>query len=65
MSELLLKAQRHLEGTAVHPDVLADHEDALVAAHLGAQPVGDRLEVGQLGHATYLWWGVSRSSGVA
>ena len=61
--ELLLKAERHLERAAVDADVLADHEDALVAPHLGAQPVGDRLEVGQLGH--YLWWGVSRSSGVA
>src|SRR5262249_43155536 len=61
--KLLLEPERHLEGAAVHADVLADHEDALVAAHLGAQPVGDRLQVGELGH--YLWCGVSRSSGVA
>ena len=54
VSELLLKAERHLERAAVHPHVLADHEDALVAPHLRAQPVGDRLQVGQLGHATYL-----------
>ena len=63
VAELLLEAERDLERAAVHADVLADHEHALVAAHLGAQPVGDRLEVRQLGH--YLWCGVSRSSGVA
>ena len=62
-AELLLEAEGDLERAAVHADVLADHEDALVAAHLEAEPVGDRLEVGQLGH--YLWCGVSRSSGVA
>ena len=54
--ELLLEAERDLEGAAVDADVLADHEDALVAPHLGAQPVGDRLQVGQLGHG-YLWCG--------
>src|SRR5262249_30331522 len=52
-----------LKGPAVDAHVLADDEDALVAPHLGAQPVGDRLEVRELGH--YLWCGVSRSSGVA
>src|SRR2546428_3974967 len=62
-AELLLEAERHLEGAAVDADVLADHEDALVAAHLLAEAVGDRLEIRFLGH--YLWWGVSRSSGVA
>ena len=62
-AELLLEAQRHLERAAVHADVLADHEDALVAAHLLAEPVADRLKVGLLRH--YLWCGVSRSSGVA
>src|SRR6266540_7057655 len=61
--ELLLEAERHLEGAAVDADVLADHEDALVTAHLRAEPVADRLEIGELGH--YLWCGVSRSSGVA
>jgi hypothetical protein len=63
VAELLLEAERDLEGAPVHPDVLSDHEDALVAPHLGAEAVGDRLEVGELGH--YLWCGVSRSSGVA
>ncbi len=53
LPELLLEAERDLEGAAVDADVLADHEDALVAPHLGAQPVGDRLQVRQLGH--YLW----------
>ena len=48
--ELLLEAERDLEGAAVDADVLADHEDALVAPHLGAQPVGDRLQVRELGH---------------
>ena len=62
-AELLLEAERDLEGAAVHADVLADDEDALVAPHLLAETVGDRLEVGQLGH--YLWCGVSSSSGVA
>jgi hypothetical protein len=42
-AELLLKAERDLEGAAVDADVLADHEDALVAAHLLAEAVGDRL----------------------
>src|SRR3712207_7485758 len=32
--ELLLKAERHLERAAVDADVLADDEDAIVAAHL-------------------------------
>ena len=63
--ELLLEALRDLERAAVDADVLADHEDALVAPHLLPEPVRDRLEVGQLGHAVYLWCGVSRSSGVA
>src|SRR5207248_8720061 len=62
-AELLLEAERDLEGTAVDADVLADHEHALVAAHLLAEAVGDRLQVGLLGH--YLWCGVSRSSGEA
>src|SRR5205814_533781 len=62
-AELLLEAERHLERAAVDAHVLADHEDALVAAHLLAEAVADRLEVGLLGH--YLWCGVSRSSGVA
>ena len=53
VSEFFLEAQRHLERAAVHADVLADHEDTLVAPHLGAQPVADRLEVRELGH--YLW----------
>ena len=49
-AELLLEAERHLEGAAVDADVLADHEHALVAPHLLPEPVGDRLEVGLLGH---------------
>ncbi len=57
------KPERDLEGAAVDADVLAEHEHALVAAHLLPEPVADRLEIGLLGH--YLWWGVSRSSGVA
>src|SRR5206468_7146551 len=61
--ELLLEAERDLERAAVDADVLADHEDALVAPHLLAEAVADRLEVRPFGH--YLWWGVSRSSGVA
>src|SRR4051794_25241865 len=63
-AELLLEAERDLEGAAVDADVLADHEHALVAAHLLAEAVRDRLQVGHLGHG-YLWCGVSRSSGVA
>ena len=63
-AELVLEALRHLEGAAVDADVLADHVDALVAAHLQPEPVRDRLEVGHAsGH--YLWCGVSRSSGEA
>src|SRR5204863_868574 len=62
-AELLLEAERHLERAAVDAHVLADHEHALVPAHLLAEAVADRLEVGLLGH--YLWGGVSRSSGVA
>src|SRR5205823_5888255 len=61
--ELLLEAERDLERSAVDADVLADHEDALVAPHLLTEAVADRLQVGLLGH--YLWCGVSRSSGVA
>ena len=49
-AELLLEARRDLESAAVHADVLADHEDALVAAHLLAETFGDRLEVCPLGH---------------
>src|SRR6266545_2784727 len=65
-AEFLLEAERHLERAAVDPDVLADQEDALVTAHLGAERVADRLQVCQFGHrAIYLWCGVSRSSGVA
>src|SRR6476646_7554990 len=52
--ELLLEPERDLEGTAVDADVLADQEDALVAPHLRAEPVGDRLQVRELGHC-YLW----------
>ena len=62
-AELLLEAERDLERAAVDADVLADEEDALVAPHLGAQAVGNRLQIGKFCH--YLWWGVSRSSGVA
>ena len=49
-AELLLEALRDLERAAVDADVLADHEDALVAPHLLAKPVGDRLQVRLLGH---------------
>jgi hypothetical protein len=63
VAELLLEALRHFEGAPVDAHVLADDEDALVALHLGAEPVGDRLQVGLDRH--YLWCGVSRSSGVA
>ena len=62
--ELLLEAERDLERAAVHADVLAEDEDALVAPHLETQCVRDRLDVGHLGHG-YLWCGVSRSSGDA
>src|SRR5205823_694013 len=65
-AELLLEAERDLEGAAIDADVLADHEHALVAAHLHAKPIGDRLQICHLGHPQpYLWCGVSRSSGVA
>src|SRR5437764_6092058 len=48
--ELLLEAERDLEGAAVDADVLADEEHALVAPHLRAETVRDRLEIGQLWH---------------
>jgi hypothetical protein len=48
--ELLLEAERHLEGAAVDADVLADHEDPLVAAHLLAEAVGDRLQIRLFSH---------------
>ena len=51
-AELLVEAGGHLEGAAEDADVLAQAEHALVAAHLLAQPVGDRLEVGHLAHRT-------------
>ena len=38
----------HLEGAAVDADVLAEHEDALVALHLFPQRLGDRDEIGGL-----------------
>ncbi len=41
-AELLDEAIGHLEGAAVDADVLAHQQDALVVAHLRAQPVGDR-----------------------
>ncbi len=50
LSELLLKALRHLERAAVGADVLADEKDALVAAHLFAERVRDRLDVRALAH---------------
>ena len=40
----------HLEGAAVHADVLAEEEDALVALHLFPQGLADGLEVGDLSH---------------
>ena len=49
-AELLLETLRHLERSAEGADVLADQEDALVAAHLLAEPVRDRLQVGLDGH---------------
>ena len=49
-AELLLEAERDLERAAVDADVFADHVDALVAAHLQPETVGDRLQVRQLGH---------------
>ena len=39
---------RHLEGAAVDADVLAEHEDALVALHLLPQRLGDRDQIGGL-----------------
>src|SRR5205823_3089110 len=62
-AKLLLEAERDLEGAAVDADVFADQEDPLVTSHLGAQPVGNCLQIGEFGH--YLWCGVSRSSGEA
>ena len=52
LAELLLEAVRDLERPAVDADVLAEHEHALVEAHLLPEPVADRLEVGLLGHST-------------
>ena len=43
LAELLEEAVGDLERAAERADVLADHEHALVAAHLLAQPLGDRL----------------------
>src|SRR5581483_2446480 len=57
-AELLLEAERDLEGAAVDADVLPDHEHALVAAHLPAEGVGDRLQVRELGHGSGGWPGV-------
>ena len=62
-AELLLEAERDLEGPAIDANVLADHEDALVALHLLAETIGNCLQISLFGH--YLWCGVSRSSGVA
>jgi hypothetical protein len=49
-AELLLESLSDLERTAVDTDVLADHEDALVALHLLTETVGDRLQVRFDGH---------------
>jgi hypothetical protein len=49
-AELLDEAVGHLEGAAEDADVLAHEQDALVVAHLRAQAVGDRAQVGHLGH---------------
>ena len=54
-AELLLEALGDLERAAVDADVLADHEDPLVAAHLVAKRVRDRLEIRLDGHGSYLW----------
>ena len=48
------KPVRDLEGAAVDADVLADHEHALVAPHLLAEPVADRLQVGLHCHVPLL-----------
>jgi hypothetical protein len=53
-AELLLEALSHLEGAAVDAHVLADDEDALVALHLRAEPVGDRLQIRLDGHQWFL-----------
>ena len=47
-AEPLEEPFRHLEGAAVRADVLAEHEDALVALHLLPQRLGDRDQVGGL-----------------
>jgi hypothetical protein len=49
-TELLDEAVGDLERAAVDADVLAHEQDAVVPAHLGAQTVGDRAQVGHLGH---------------
>src|SRR5690606_24786123 len=51
-SEVVEEAVRHLERAAVHADVLADHEDALVALHLLPERLADRLQHGD--RATFL-----------
>ena len=43
-----MQAVGHLEGAAVDADVLAEQEDALVALHLLADALADRVDVRRL-----------------
>src|SRR5262249_50775191 len=48
LAELLDQAVGHLERAAVDADVLAQQEHALVACHLLAEALADRVDVGGL-----------------
>jgi hypothetical protein len=49
-AESLLEALGDLERAAIRADVLAQHEDAIVALHLLPQALAQRLEKGDFGH---------------
>ena len=53
-AELLLEAERDLERAAVDADVLAEHEDALVAAHLRCAAPSEIGLRGRCSSAIYL-----------
>ncbi len=49
-TEPLLQAIRHAEHAAIHADILAQHDDALVGRHLLHQGRADRLDKVKFGH---------------
>ena len=61
-AELLEEAVGDLERAAEDADVLAHQQHALVVAHLRAQAVGDRLQVGHLAHERCPLHGAAPSS---